>query len=1159
MPWRPDLLCRGAALVIVLAFVVLLTGLLVAFFSRAVSDHQVALSSGNQTRSEIFAVSAVDTILGDLRQEIAAGSVIATVPSGKVYTPNAAATMVSAMVGTSGSAGTESLLKRSVFNLPFFSGTSYTTYSASNRAAQLSASGTSRNGRTILPSRWNSHGLLGLKSTSGAWDMTPVDAFTAPDWILVTRSGTNPIAWNKQWVASPKGNDDAVVGRFAYAIYNEGGLLDINQVGYPSNTTSAQKGQKGTVALADLTQIVPSNATGLTQAQVDLIVGWRNYATANPSGSLASGYTFDTTAAKRYFDYMTTATNGFLSANSSASPILGQTDQAFTSRRALIKFWRAKGFNPALLNYFATFSRGLEQPSFTPAANRPLVLSSASANVTGTGSGNDAYGLDATTVDGSGRDTSINPAFLKVTTTGTDGVLALTAAKRFPLSRLALLSHTSVAAKSDSDLIYRYFGLYRSDASQPWNYDHGNSTGILRLSEVTGREPDFFELLKAAIHVGSIGKGMFPYALTSPATMPNLQHYYRDTLVAMQILQIGSNVIDQYDSDDYPTPIQLAGDTAKVVYGVENLPYLYRIRPKVIHVTGTSGAHFVFPELWNPHAASSTAGASGPRSFRIRLQSFGAGILQIFYRPASGSWTSHKEFACDFDSGIAVNFNAGEGAGYYGFRDPTLLSETGKPASANLSVSDGRGLAGETPASSPERTWVGFPVLMSGSASFPWLDSNGLSAGRAFLKITSEVMLEYADGSNWIPYDHAYVDFNGSSFAGSATIGQYFHDDTRNWPDSTSGDAGCYLERLDPRTSRWFFAAGDKVDFINSIDSTVGSYETSRSASGRSLGFHKWGYADNGGPSTGGNGVNWYTNNQAAYGYGYRYGFLPENVIGLQVDGNKHYVLDPDGIARRGSSGYALDTASGGSTANSVGLPLLTTGTQSRPVILNRPFRSVAEMGYAFRDTPWKNIDFTFPESGDAALLDVFCLNELDNSTGLVAGRVDLNTRQPLVLQALLAGAVQDEFGSVSALSSAQCKDIAAALVARTTGTAGPLCNRAELVGRYAGGDPSDVDPSHRYSGFSQDLGGISSLRNPLASVMIPRLRQATLRALNDAGETRVWNLLIDVIAQVGVYPVNASGLDQFVVEGEKHYWVHVALDRLTGTILDEQIESVDE
>ena len=73
----------------------------------------------------------------------------------------------------------------------------------------------------------------------------------------------------------------------------------------------------------------------------------------------------------------------------------------------------------------------------------------------------------------------------------------------------------------------------------------------------------------------------------------------------------------------------------------------------------------------------------------------------------------------------------------------------------------------------------------------------------------------------------------------------------------------------------------------------------------------------------------------------------------------------------------------------------------------------MAELGYAFRDTPWRSLDFFTPESGDATLLDVFTvygpdpysyMNTFATETGLVAGKVNLNTRQQPVLAALLKG-----------------------------------------------------------------------------------------------------------------------------------------------------------
>src|SRR6266550_8578480 len=65
---------RGAALLIVLAFAVLLTGLTLAYFSRTTSDRQVAHSSFHQSKVDQLAASAMDLVIGDLQREIANGS-----------------------------------------------------------------------------------------------------------------------------------------------------------------------------------------------------------------------------------------------------------------------------------------------------------------------------------------------------------------------------------------------------------------------------------------------------------------------------------------------------------------------------------------------------------------------------------------------------------------------------------------------------------------------------------------------------------------------------------------------------------------------------------------------------------------------------------------------------------------------------------------------------------------------------------------------------------------------------------------------------------------------------------------------------------------------------------------------------------------------------
>jgi hypothetical protein len=256
----------------------------------------------------------------------------------------------------------------------------------------------------------------------------------------------------------------------------------------------------------------------------------------------------------------------------------------------------------------------------------------------------------------------------------------------------------------------------------------------------------------------------------------------------------------------------------------------------------------------------------------------------------------------------------------------------------------------------------------------------------------------------------------------------------------------------------------------------------------------------------------------------------------------------------------------------------------------------VGELGYVFSGTPWKNLDMSNPESGDSPLLDVFCINDTDDPNGLVAGKVDLNTQQVPVLAAILAEAYYDEvnpnlttaksgsfIGSTDPTSSSGSAYTTAPFYLAnwlvtgpettlgtpgTTGTSvSPLMNPRELVGKYVGSAQSpgtmgiDGTSSTYYAGFGNDLTSFyNPSTGPAASYedgYINRFREAAVRALSAVGETRVWNLMIDVVAQTGRYPSTATNASNFVVEGERRYWVHVAIDRYTGKILDRQIEEV--
>ena len=50
------------------------------------------------------------------------------------------------------------------------------------------------------------------------------------------------------------------------------------------------------------------------------------------------------------------------------------------------------------------------------------------------------------------------------------------------------------------------------------------------------------------------------------------------------------------------------------------------------------------------------------------------------------------------------------------------------------------------------------------------------------------------------------------------------------------------------------------------------------------------------------------------------------------------------------------------------------------------------------------------------------------------------------------------------------------------------------------------------------------------------------------------------MVARSGDYKPNAPSLqNDFVVEGEQRYWVHVAIDRFAGRVVGKRIEVVNE
>ncbi len=347
---------QGAALIIVLAFVLLLTGLSLAYVSRTATDRQLAHSSFNDTSADVLASGALDNIVSSLKQELVrAGTTV---------------TQANIQPQRSGDdASIQNLIRRSVY--PDLISAPGVPSLASNLSSGPLNPANPKQGE-VTSARWNSHYLI----PSGA-------NFTAPNWVLVTSNG--PVAFSG-WQDSLKDatNSNYVMGRYAFAIYDEGGVLDMNLAGYPNwggsvapnpvptpTPWASNVGRKGILTFADLTALSP-----LSQTQINNFVGWRNFATTQQTGAFGSSNFSSGNQRNRqnafgsylldfgfppFTDLSDFPFTSVVADGATNNP--PRTDQALMTRQELLKLWSSLNLNTNLLQYMGTFSRERNQPA----------------------------------------------------------------------------------------------------------------------------------------------------------------------------------------------------------------------------------------------------------------------------------------------------------------------------------------------------------------------------------------------------------------------------------------------------------------------------------------------------------------------------------------------------------------------------------------------------------------------------------------------------------------------------------------------------------------------------------------------------------------------------------------------------------------------------
>jgi hypothetical protein len=1277
---------RGVALVIVLAFVVLLTGVIIAYFSRAMNNRQLSSSSFNQAGSDELARSALDVVVSDIEQEIVNGSnattgLNATSTSPTIYIPAEPAYSIPVPNGTpapvNGISPIPTLIR---ISWP----TAIPTPGVDHLASNAPSTALSANGRSVSLQRWNAHYLIPRATPAASTtDSTPVSSFNAPNWVYVNNTGPA--------VPALKAPSSSVVGRYAYAVYNEGALLDMNVAGFPFNGSDGQVvmpasspnpgptpanqmkpygyAGKGSVAFADLTQLTDSSGNPLLNSEaIGDIAGWRNYASAQPSGTFPI-FSLTPSNAASFFDSILNNKNGFLQVTvpttaSSTAP----TDQGFVTRQQLLGLQQSilqadnkAVFSVDALPFLGTFSRTINAPAWRPLQDSNNIP----GYVGGTNNGTAvvAYNTNATNYDkgqslvGTNFDLA-NVRFANAgkithymddTTTATYMVLAgdplLTT--RFSLAKINWLSQADPVGGTGPNTTYAQaiqscFGLHwgvvgtqANGGNACWSY-YG-STGTVAVGTIEtldkvaqeGREPNFFELLKAAILSGSLGVNPGPagwsnrtqaeialgtnYDGVSPAVRAGADGGYSYSFDAgtspsilapalipdIQIMQIGANIIDQFDADSYPTAIyfpypQIAGTSydAKsltlvsstyaygpmdIVYGDENLPYLDAIvlvtctidgKPAPNPGTGTTAgvAAWWQPELWNPHQYPNSANSSvsPPATFMLRANGTAKVDRLGGAPPYPQNYTTAENLRTQ-----TITFTDPAPATSTFYDCPKLLTTTdAKNVTTSVSTMVGTSQMFDYPNNPFVGFYLGLDDSYTGAAegtSVEMIETTSAPVGfcLGWVSPTNGAFHPYS----FLPgiFADPYSVMNQNGFSGGL-----------NDPQGDASPAPSiaeYHDTADPRTIR-FSSLGEWG--WGAPRTFMSNYGVSASGAISNVQYNRQSDTHGYGQPIAANFA--WNNTGPAEGSGYPgdWNFNQKSSPVLPA-GTPDYYIDLDGVLRPGDgvNGTVLtydglmDVVNNGNPSGSPQAPSDKGANDvhgRRPIILNRPFRSVGELGYAFRDMPFKTLDFSSPSSADAALLDVFSVSDETQVVGnvvrsVVAGQVSLNYAPSQVLQAILMGGLEKDLDTATtstpySLSTTDVPAIAKQLAVQLNSTSGAttptagitpyVTNRADLPAllNYAINQAFPITASSSYGNKAY--------------------REAPLRALADVTNTRTWNLLIDIVAQPGVFspsaPATAAALNSgFIVQGESRYWLHVAIDRYTGKVVDQQLERVYE
>ncbi|MDZ4787339.1 MAG: hypothetical protein SH807_00165 [Blastochloris sp.] len=1152
---------KGFAIISVLLMLGLITIMLVAYLGLMRGDRISSQSYSQSLKAEQLALGGLDLVVKELKGELSKDADPTLIGDMPYYNNVTAKNILPTEVGVSAESP-EVLLKRSFTDPVFFGGINP---NPSKKESTLfstkinSASDKSQNGRFISKERWGKVFLGDFK-----------DNESTPNWILMTRAGSDSDGTldNSSNSLNNVESPNYAIGRIAYAVYDVGGLIDVNVAGHPSGVSPGLlAGSQAALGDSELDDLEVDNKA---------LVAWRNVT----SGTKFDTYLKDFAIPKGFTETYT-------------------GDNTFVSRGDMIKAGLdgQAGLSKDALKNLTVFSRASLIPTWGPMKN--------GADMRGNNNttGNIAYKTLAdagavTTVNRNLPSLRVQNKFNRYLTKA-DGTEVITEAKigeplinkRFALTKLAWIGSNGPVAPGTNENIQRNFGLVWDNTSTRWNYvgHTGNTiqTFIRTLGTVSieNREPNFFELLKAGILSGSVGAGA-----NDTGNISYIGDLFRKSQSSDgNIIQIGANMIDQADADRLPSFVAFGGSTPGGIpeyRGIESIRYLAKltVNPFWTGVNspsnnqGTAGTTpagaapgtfrvTLIPTFWNPTRPPAVVDFTQEPDIRIRLDRGTVQARIIRYNPEASSFTNSISGSPNAWMQLTKLNAAGDKVSKPRAMTPADLVGVGFPSIGIANNATPTYYGFNLPEASVNPQVMRFGNGASGPAGVA-LTLGGTTPNRP--RFVMEVNM---GGGVWKIYQSwdELMDIGSMHMAEipNAALTSAPSSPTRAWNRPDLYDPEIYV--LDPRVTRFgaamtshgtyagwqpgppTFPAGPGYPFLglsytgnNRPDVTVGPDEhMARNSSTFANMVITTRYQPVAPPS----GTNFFPGSPNYHTWlvgntNRPFGNLYQMVNNTSTVGSRW--IDNDRLQRTGD--YVASGTYSPLWAGNPGETGDTDATRNRNVQLDRPFRSVGELGQVLRDQPYRTLNFSNDYSGDAGLLDLFTVSSAE--TDYVAGQINLNTMPESIFKALVKSTSSTIIND-SQLTSSQINTAWTTFKNSRDGTGvgqGFFLNKSELATRLAA-NPAIAGPPVPLANAA-----------PVGAFGEKTAVETVVRALADTTQTNTWNLLIDLVAQSGRYPTSGvSGLNQFIVEGERRYWLHLAIDRYTGKVIDRKLEIVNE